>query len=68
MAERNDYDVILADVRMPSMSGVDMVSRMKSTARKLFMTGYPKGLIDTGIKFLQKPFGLNELYSFVETT
>ena len=65
-----DFDLILMDVRLPGMNGVESLSairRLKPTAKVLMMTAYSveqlvQQAIDAGaIGVLQKPFRDEEL-------
>jgi two-component system, cell cycle sensor histidine kinase and response regulator CckA len=58
-------DLVLSDVVMPGMSGVDLVARaaaVQPRVRALLMSGYPDeavvrhGLIDGAVAFIGKPF------------
>jgi DNA-binding NtrC family response regulator len=71
MALGDTYDLILLDVRMPKISGLDILKRLKVesavSARIIIMTGY--GTIDMAVEamkhrafdFLAKPFSSAEL-------
>jgi len=69
-----EYDgaihLLITDVVMPEMNGRDLASRMATNRpglKTLFMSGYTasaiahNGLLDEGVKFLQKPFSLKDL-------
>ena len=64
----DDFDVILLDVGMPVMSGVEAYARMRKKAPGqdiVFMTGYSKeeitGLDNPHTWILPKPFSLQDL-------
>ena len=71
MALRDDHDVILLDIRMPRMSGLEMLRLLKTqheiAARVIIITGY--GTIPLAVEamklgainVLTKPFGADEL-------
>ncbi len=65
LAEENDIDVIVADQRMPGMTGVEVLARMKQQSPRtvrILLTGYAdpsaiEGSINEGevFRFLSKP-------------
>ncbi len=66
----NRFDLMLTDVIMPEMNGYDLYDRINAIRpgiKCLFMSGYssdilaPKGVLDEGIHFIQKPFSINNL-------
>lgn len=66
----NDYDVVLADINMPGMSGIDLLHRAKEAAPHVpvvMITGYPsidlavEAMKDGAVDFLPKPFKAEEL-------
>jgi FixJ family two-component response regulator len=61
---------MLTDVIMPGMNGIELRDRIWAThpgMRVLFMSGYAsdvivkRGILRAGVKFIQKPFGIDEL-------
>jgi len=65
LAAESDFDMLLTDVVMPEMSGLELaerVSRLRPAASVLFMSGYSPDLfgdkraLAEGIMLLQKPF------------
>jgi len=75
---RHDYDLVLADVRMPEMSGPQLIARMRQTglpAKVLYLTGFADQLFEerddhlwADEAFLDKPCtvqGLLEAVSLV---
>ncbi len=59
---------------MPGMNGPELVTRLRARAphlKRLFVSGYsaralpPRGVLEDGVHFLQKPFSLNDLASKV---
>src|SRR4051812_37631350 len=70
MAKGNIYDVILSDMRMPGISGLDVLKRLRDQrvdAAFIIMTGFDT--VDTAVEamklgavdFVQKPFFRDEL-------
>ena len=71
MALRNAYDLILLDIRMPKMSGLDILKKLKEenniSAKVIIITGY--GTIPLAVEamrqgafnFLTKPYSAGEL-------
>jgi len=70
LIRKSDYDMIISDVMMPEMGGIDLLKRIKEVqpnAVTIMMTAFPavettvsamkKGAID----FIKKPFNLDEL-------
>lgn len=66
----DDIELIISDIVMPKMSGVDLASRVHSTRPDLpclLMSGYlddevaRRGLGESGAHFIQKPFEYGEL-------
>ena len=69
--ERRRPDLVISDVKLPAMSGVELARRVKSSQALndlpvLLMSafGEPKGHDADG--FLAKPFDIDELAEFVE--
>lgn len=73
--QRHDYDVVILDVRMPDMSGIDALSEIKkidASIEVIIMTGYAS--MDTageitrlgGYDYLLKPYDLDELIDKIE--
>ena len=66
--------LLVTDVVMPEMNGRELAARLRETRpelRALFVSGYsasalaPRGVLDEGVHFLQKPFSLEDLASSV---
>jgi PAS domain S-box-containing protein len=62
--------LLLTDVIMPELNGFELAKRLLTlypTLQCLFMSGYSAsvienhGILDTGVHFLQKPFGMKDL-------
>lgn len=76
MALKNTFDVILLDVRMPVMGGLDILKKLKTehniSAKVIIITGY--GTIPLAVEamrcgafdFLTKPYSAGELKAAVE--
>ncbi|HSC28382.1 MAG TPA: response regulator, partial [Vicinamibacterales bacterium] len=70
LARQGGFDVVLSDMRMPGLSGIDVLRRLREVrvdASFIVMTGF--GTIDTAVEamklgaidFVQKPFFRDEL-------
>lgn len=68
-------DLVLSDIRMPGMDGLDLTAEMRQEFPKIpvvLMTGFPS--VDTAVSALRhrvadyvtKPFNINALYKIVE--
>jgi CheY-like chemotaxis protein len=66
---RSEIDLLVTDISMPGMSGIDLVDRLATQAEQLkalYISGYPE-LLDTQdterrpVPFLQKPFTREQL-------
>ena len=71
---RSKYDVIIADLMMPGLSGLDLLAslrRLGSAARVIVVTGYPtmkttvQSMQSGAFEYLPKPFLPSELRSAV---
>jgi CheY-like chemotaxis protein len=67
-------DLVLTDVVMPEMSGMELVTRLHLTRPDLpvlFMSGYPQdviahqGLVSGDVRLLEKPFTTKGLLAAV---
>jgi ActR/RegA family two-component response regulator/glycine cleavage system H lipoate-binding protein len=74
LVQRNDYDFVFTDLKMPIMDGVEVVKAVKHLRPDVDMvviTGY--GTIETAVEtmqsgaceYVQKPFSADELGAFV---
>lgn len=75
LAEQQPYDLVLVDLRLPDISGLDVISRMNSGSEdtvKVMMTAYPEvrtavaALKAGAYDYINKPFDLEDLRSLVE--
>lgn len=76
MASQNTYDVILLDVRMPEMDGLQILKKLKGekniTAKIIIITGYGtipmavEAMRNGAFNFLTKPYSAGELREAVE--
>jgi DNA-binding NtrC family response regulator len=75
LAERRQFDVVILDLIMPGMTGIQVLERMKAShpdCEVILLTG--QGTIETAVEamklgafdFLQKPFPLAELELLIE--
>jgi CheY-like chemotaxis protein len=72
----NDFDLVILDMVMPEMNGIDALLRIKKIApdmRVLLSSGYSMGekineyvAADPAVQFIQKPFRLEELSQKIE--
>jgi CheY-like chemotaxis protein/glycine cleavage system H lipoate-binding protein len=74
LVQRNDYDFVFTDLKMPIMDGVEVVKAVKHLRPDVDMvviTGY--GTIETAVEtmqsgaceYVQKPFSADELAAFI---
>jgi two-component system, cell cycle sensor histidine kinase and response regulator CckA len=69
-ADHLAIELLISDVIMPKMNGRQLYERLRATKpqlKALFMSGYTEnviaqhGILDAGINFLQKPYGIDQL-------
>ena len=70
-------DLLLTDIIMPEMNGQELARRiaaLRPGLKQLFVSGYSadhiaqRGMLASGMPFLQKPFSLQELATKVRQT
>lgn len=66
--KKDGYDMILTDIRMPKMDGIELVKHVRFTKNIecVFMTGFSeeaqrKELEIMNCRVIHKPFGINDL-------
>jgi len=73
----NDVDLLITDVVMPKINGPQLVeafSRRAKTPKVMYVSGYTsagiidRGVLDSEVSFLQKPFTLRDLAAKVRET
>ncbi len=68
------FDVVLSDVRMPRINGIDVITRLKEAswaAPAIIMTAsgdppFLARLTELGVRLLQKPFDLDDLRDAID--
>ncbi len=72
-----DIHLLMTDVVMPEMNGRDLAKQLLAlypSLKRLFMSGYTadviahRGVLDSGVHFIQKPFGRDALIRKVRET
>ena len=70
LIEQHDYDVVLCDIKMPGMDGIELLEKMGETGKDVpFIMISAHGTIETAVEatkkgaydFIQKPLDLNRL-------
>jgi signal transduction histidine kinase len=73
----SDFDLLITDVVMPRINGPQLVEALSGGARKprvMYVSGYTsagmidRGVLDSDVAFLQKPFALGDLAAKVRET
>jgi len=76
MCKERDFDLVITDIRMPRMNGLDLLDSLKSqnqTRPVVLMTGYDlsknevEGLHYKADGYVLKPFNLDKIRQQVET-
>jgi CheY-like chemotaxis protein len=82
VAEEEDFDLIISDVRMPGISGIEVVRRIYASLEKresprppfMFVTGYADKDCEKQAKtldaaaYIYKPFDISEFLEIVNRT
>ena len=75
MLKKDTYDIIITDLKMPDMDGIEFIDMLKQVApqaRVLLVTGYAtdearEQAEAMGAKYLPKPFNPSELCKTIES-
>lgn len=74
--QKGDYDIVISDIQMPKLNGLDAIKEIKSKNPELFTIittafnekEYLYDSIESGVdKYLLKPLDLNKLISLINT-
>ena len=74
LLDDNPVDVVVLDVRMPGMSGLEALKRIKRaspTTEVLLLTGHPSthnafvGVREGAFDYLVKPYGVDDLWAMI---
>ncbi len=82
IAEEEDFDMLLADIRMPGINGVEVVKAIYKTREKnklkqipvIFITGYVNDKIEKSAKalnpaaYIYKPFDIKKIIDTIKIT
>ncbi|MCU0821926.1 MAG: response regulator [Spirochaetes bacterium] len=77
LIDENNYDIVITDLKMPGMSGMDILDHIKKGypgMRVIMMTGYStaanaeESLRRGASGYIQKPFAPSELLSVIVET
>ncbi|KAA3637689.1 MAG: response regulator [Calditrichaeota bacterium] len=75
LLKSKEFDLLLTDIKMPEMDGLDLASKVKMSHPDLpimLMTGYPSvesavtGLRNKVEDYIIKPFNINQLFKSIE--
>jgi two-component system, NtrC family, response regulator len=73
--QKNLYDLMLIDIRLPDMEGVDLLNKINDTVpkiRKIIMTGFPTlqnavTAVNTGADaYIIKPFNVEKMLAVIK--
>lgn len=70
--QKNDYDLLLTDLAMPGMDGIDLVKKARENLNNLkvmFITGFSAVAIEENLQateVISKPFHLKDLTDRIE--
>ncbi len=71
--EENDFDILLLDIEMGGINGVELARRIRERSRRVqivFITGYPdfmaEGYEVSALHYLMKPVSEKKLYSVLD--
>jgi DNA-binding response OmpR family regulator len=67
--EHDSVDLLLVDVFMPAMSGAEMVRDLRRRGDEtpiIMMSAQPARTLPHGVRFLRKPFDLDQLFDVIE--
>lgn len=76
LCSRQDIEIMISDIRMSGLSGLDTVRRMREICPEMkvvFISGYPEKeyLKDAirlqAVNFIEKPVNMSELYKILQT-
>lgn len=75
--KKSEYDLLLTDLSMPGMDGIDLVKRIREeldNIKVMFITGFSavaleanKNEFEDQVEVISKPFHLNDLIERIET-
>lgn len=79
MAEEEDFDLILCDIRMPGKNGVETIRELRAQRGKgeipvIFLTGFADPRLESAaqtlnpIAYIYKPFDTTKLVELIEST
>ena len=69
LVEQDGFDLVLADVTMPHLDGIDLVRRLRQRGHLLpivLMSGVVDSVAQPDISFIRKPFELDQIVATVE--
>lgn len=82
MAEEEDFDLVLCDIRMPGKNGVETMAEIRNAFGKrgrshipvIFLTGFADNRLEQEVKYMKpvayifKPFDTAKLLELIEST